>query len=95
MNRITSFLAGAFLGAVALSFAVAAPITGPVDPASFILNLNNYVLKWMSFPAAELGEIQFLGPRAFETATNGVKYLVTVDQAGNVLYILTTSTAPN
>ena len=96
-TSIRSGLAGLFLGG-ALSLgvmAVAAPITGPVDPGSIVANLNNLLLKWMSFPSAENGELQLLGPFAFETATNGVKYIVTVDQTGTIRYVLTTATAPN
>ncbi len=98
VNSLRSGLAGLFLGGVlsiAMMAAVAAPITGPFDPASIIGQINQYILNWMSFPSAEQGELQLLGPWSFETATNGVKYLVSVDQTGTIRYILTTSTAPN
>ena len=60
-----SGLAGLFLGG-ALSLgvmAVAAPITGPVDPGSIVANVNNYILKWMGF--TNDGELTLAGGNAF------------------------------
>jgi len=81
---------GLFAGGAIL--ATAAPITGPIDPASLVSQINNLLLKWMSFPAAENGELQLLGPNAYQTAGSKV-YLVTVDQTGTMRFILTATTA--
>jgi hypothetical protein len=96
-NSIRSGLVGLVLGgAISIGMmAAAAPITGPVDPASIISQINQYILSWMSFPTAENGELQLLGPFSFETATAGTKVMVVVDQTGTVRYITTSTTPPN
>jgi len=92
MNRIATFLAGLAVGAVVLGTAVALPITGATDPARIIPLVNQHILNWMSFPAAENGELQLLGPNAF--TTNGSKtYAVFVDDAGTPWYALVIATA--
>lgn len=99
VNSLRSGLAGFFLGgflSIGMMVAVAAPITGPADPASILSQINQFILNWMSFPTgAESGELQLLGPQAFETATAGTKVMVVVDQTGTVRYITTTTTPPN
>ncbi len=101
MNRIPSFLAGTTFGAVLLGVAVAAPFSGPVDPASIMANVNALLLNWVSFVSG--GEVQLLGPQAF--SANGVvattmtslgpvgshttvqEWLIVVDPAGTVRYV--------
>ncbi len=69
MNRIRSFLAGLAFGIAGLGVAFALPITGPLDLAGLRTDLNAQVMKWMSYPDAELGELQLLGANSF--AANG------------------------
>ena len=94
MNRIRSFLVGLSIGLVGVGVGLAAPIAGAIDPARYIGLLNENVLNWMSFPSAELGELQLLGPNSFVHAGSN-HYLTVVDQTGTARYILTTtSTTP-
>lgn len=92
MNRIRSFLAGLAVGTVGLGTAFALPITGAIDPSQIIPQVNTHLLRWMSFPAAENGELQLLGPNSFATA-GAKKYAVFVDQSGTPWYALVIATA--
>ena len=93
MNRIASFIAGAFVGAVALSIAVASPITGPTLGSfpDFAAAANARFFNWFSF--ANNGEPQFLGPNSFFTSESKV-YLILQDSTGTQRTILTGTTTP-
>ncbi len=92
MNRFRSFLAGLAFGIAGLGVAFALPITGPLDLAGLRTDLNAQVMKWMSFPDAEVGELQLLGARSFTTA-GSKRYVVFVDPSGTPRYALVIDTA--
>lgn len=101
MNRIRSFLVGLAFGAMGIGAAVALPITGAQDPATFIRSLNQYVLNWMTY--VDNGEVQLLGSNAFTglgttaTAMSSVgptgssttvqRWMIVVNPAGTVGYV--------
>ena len=103
MNRTRSFLAGLAFGIAGLGAALAANLTGPIDPASIVANINAAILNWMSF--INQGELQLLGPQAFSangtvaTAMSSLgpvgshttvqEWMIVVDPAGNVRYVPT------
>jgi hypothetical protein len=102
-TSISSGLVGLFLGG-ALSLgvmAVAAPITGPVDPGSIVANINRYILNWMGF--TNDGELTLAGGNAFAplgvvaTAMSSVgpvgshttvqRWMVVINAAGTVGFV--------
>ncbi len=102
-TSIRSGLAGLFLGgALSLGMmAVAAPITGPVDPGSIIANINTYILNWMGFVSQ--GELTLAGSNAFAplgTVATGMtslgpvgshttvqRWMVVINAAGTVGFV--------